>query len=103
MSKPLVKRIPFAKIVLILAVVFLVSLGLCGLTVFLSSSGHMNSDPFTSFGILELIAMLLSLAGLLITLFFWALFAIVGSFGHSTSQTEQPFHELDETKHDNDR
>jgi len=99
MSERLVDRIPFAKIVAVLAVTFGVSLGLCGLTFVLSSGGG-SGGIFVGLGLLELISMALSAAGLLVTLFAWVLLTAVGSFGQNVSQPQKLFDEKEETKHD---
>ncbi|MGA2048891.1 MAG: hypothetical protein ABSG96_14430 [Terracidiphilus sp.] len=101
MSERLVDRIPFAKIVAVLAITFGVSLGLCGLTFVLSSSAG-SSGGIMGLGILELIAMALSAAGLVVTLIVWVLLAAVGSFGQKVSTPQKLFDDKDETKHDKD-
>jgi len=78
MGKPLVDRIPFAKILVALAIAFGVALGLCGLNWALDASGFDKSNqpfPGTVFvvtGLLEIGVMLLSAVGLVLTAVFWA-------------------------------
>jgi hypothetical protein len=83
LSTPLVKRIPFAKIATVLALTFGIALGLCGVTVFVSSS--IGSRRAESLGVLELAAMILSAAGLVLTLILWVILAIVASFSQGDS------------------
>ena len=49
MSERLVDRIPFAKIITVLAIVFGISLGLCGVTFFLSMGGARSRGGFGGF------------------------------------------------------
>jgi hypothetical protein len=97
MRDRLIDRIPFAKILIGLAIVFIVSLGLCGITFIFSGSG---SGAFASLGILELGAMALSAAGLILTTIVWVTLAAVGSFGEKVSQPQKLFEEGDDTKLD---
>jgi hypothetical protein len=97
MRKRLIDRIPFAKIVIGLVIAFFVSLGLCGLTLVLSSGAY---NGFATFGIVELVAMALSAACLILTLIVWVTLAAVGSFGEKVSQPQRLFEEGDDTKLD---
>jgi hypothetical protein len=81
MSKPLVDRIPFAKITAVMAATFVVSLGLCGLSGMLSSPfGPSPSEEFGGgfVGNMGLILFLLSALGLVVTLIAWPLVAVFG-------------------------
>ncbi len=98
MRERLVDRIPFAKIVIGLAVVFFVSLGLCGLTFAFVSRG--GSGAFANLGIAELLGMVLSAAALILTVFVWVILIAVGSFGDKVSQPQKLFEDADDTKHD---
>jgi hypothetical protein len=97
MRTRLIDRIPFAKIVIGLAIAFLVSLGLCGMTFALSRGG---SSGFANLGILELLAMALSAAGLIVTAIVWVIVAAVSSFGEKVSQPQKLFDDEDDTKLD---
>jgi hypothetical protein len=81
MRKRLVDRIPFTKIVTVLAIAFGVSLGLCGLTFVVSSGSHAGPNFFMTLGLIELAAMILSAAGLVLTFIVWIVLAIATSFG----------------------
>jgi len=100
MSERLVDRIPFAKIVTVLAIVFGVSLGLCGVTFALALSGGGKDNFLAGFGILELITIGVSLAGLLLTLLVFVTLSIFGSFSGKVSQPVKLFDEEDDTKTD---
>jgi len=102
MSERLVDRIPFAKIVTVLAIVFGVSLGLCGVTFFLSSAGNNASGIFVGLGILELTAIALSFAGLVLTLVMLVTLSIFGRFSGKVSQPQKLFGAEDDTKIDKD-
>jgi len=81
MSNPTVKRFPFAKIVVVMAISFLVGVGLCGLDIALGAHGYGKTGEF-SVGPLDgisLVVMILSLAGLVLSLIVWLLAAIVRS------------------------
>ncbi len=104
MSERLIDRIPFAKIIAVLATVFGVSLGLCGVTFFFSIGGSRGSIGgfFVGLGVLELIAIVLSAAGLALTLLVVVTLWIFGSFSEKVSQPQKLFDEEDDTKIDRD-
>jgi hypothetical protein len=79
MSKPLVERIPFAKIVVGLAIVFVLSLGTCGLTASLSSNSGSQQNGYIVAMIAGLAGTLLSGLGLLVTTIVWVVMAVAGS------------------------
>lgn len=84
MSQSPVNRFPFAKIVVILAIAFLVGVGLCGIDYLLAANGIGKSNEEFGVGILDapsLIVMCLSAALLIFTLIVWAISGIVSSFG----------------------
>jgi hypothetical protein len=103
MSKPLVDRIPFAKIVIVLAIAFGVSLGLCGLTLALSVSGARQQFGVNQIAgvaaILSLPGMLLSAIGLVVTCAAWVVLSIVKGF---SPKDEAPQHLFDD-KNDVDK
>jgi len=85
MTDPTPKRFPFAKVVIVMVVCFLVGLGLCGLDFVLGSNGYGQHEEF-SVGPLDgvsLIVMVLSAAGLVLSLLVWALAAMVGGISSS--------------------
>jgi membrane protein implicated in regulation of membrane protease activity len=100
MSERLVDRIPFAKIVTVLAIVFGISLGLCGITFVLSMGGGRSGGFLMGFGILELVVLGVSLAGLLLTLLVFVTLSIFGSFSGKVSQPQKLLDERDDTKTD---
>jgi hypothetical protein len=104
MSERLVDRIPFAKIITVLAIVFGISLGLCGVTFFLSMGGARSRGGFGGFfvglGVLELIAIVASAALLALTLVVLVTLSIFGSFSGEVSQPVKLFDEEDDTKID---
>jgi hypothetical protein len=83
MSEPLVDRIPFAKIITVLAIIFGVSLGLCGMTAFISSREGASGNYFVVFGIIELIAMAGSAAGLILTTIVWVVLSMIRPGGRN--------------------
>ena len=84
MSNPQANRFPFAKIVVIFAVAFLVGVGLCGLDYLLAANGIGKSTEEFGVGILDapsIIIMVLSAAGLGLTLIVWMIAAFTSSIG----------------------
>ena len=100
MFERLADRIPFKKIVTVLAIVFGISLGLCGVTFVVSSGGNNGGGFLFGLGILELVALGLSLAGLLLTLLVFVTLFVLGSFGVKVSQSPTPSEEEDDTRSD---
>lgn len=92
----------FAKALVVLAAVFLLSSGLCGLQWFISTGGGRYFGAiFVPLGILELIAMLLSLAGIVLVLIAWGLRTIFLRVpGELTSGAQKLPDSKEETKHD---
>ena len=95
MSKPLVDRIPFPKIFTVLAIVLGISLGLCGLTTFVSLGAGNGRSLLMTLGILELGAIVLSLVGLLVTVVAWIVLAPVAGFSRKESDTQRLFDDAD--------
>ena len=102
MTKPLVDRIPFAKIATFLAAAFGVSLGLCGVTALLSSGMHggAGGTVVIAMGMLELAVMGLSLPALAITLLAWLVLNIAARGQGRGDQPQKLFGEQDETELD---
>ena len=100
MSERLIDRIPFAKIITVLAIVFGISLGLCGVTAVLSSGGNIGGSFLNGLGILVAAGILLSLAGLVLTCAVWVTLSVFGSFSEKVSQPQKLFDEEDDTKID---
>jgi uncharacterized membrane protein len=100
MSERLVDRIPFAKIITVLAIVFGLSLGLCGVTFVLSMGGGRGGGFLVGLGILELIAIVLSAVLVALTLVVLVTLLIFGSFSEKASQPQKLFDEEDDTKID---
>lgn len=96
----LFESINFPKTITILAAIFGVSLGLCGLTWFLSTTGtRFNSIGGALFGLgmIELVAILVSAVGLVIMTILWVISAAVGDRGKSTDP-QKLFDDNDEQK-----
>jgi hypothetical protein len=99
-SERLIDRIPFTKIVTVLAIVLAISLGLCGVTFSLSASMGADESFFIGLGILELVVIVLSAAGLVLTLIVVVTLWFFGSFSKKVSQPQKLFGEKDDTKID---
>jgi len=100
MNERLVNRIPFARIVTVLAIVFGISLGLCGLTFVISSGGNIGGDSLFTLGMLELAALVGSATGLVLTLVVFVTLAVIGRFSKKVSQSENLTEEENDTKID---
>ena len=98
MSERLVDRVNFAKIVTALAIVFGISLGMCGLTFLVSVGGSSRAGFFMSLGVLELVVMGLSAAGLILTVVVWVTLAVIVSLRETSSQPQKRFDDGDDTK-----
>ena len=100
MSKPLVDRIPFAKIITVLAVAFGLGIGLCGLDFFLAWRGigkNMQEFGVGPLDALSLIVMVVSALGLVVVTFLWVVLAAVGSFSRKDPEPLLLLDEKDET------
>lgn len=100
MFERLADRIPFKKIVTVLAIVFGISLGLCGVTFFVSSGGNNGAGFLFGLGILELIAIGLSLLGLVLMLVIFVTLSIFRGFGKKVPQSVISSKEEDDTTSD---
>jgi hypothetical protein len=99
MSKPLIGRIPFAKILIVFATVFVISFGLCGLTAVSVMKGSAvnyavsklldNAVPY------ELGGMLLSGVGLVLTVIVWVVVVAFG-LGRERSEPQSPYGNRDD-------
>jgi hypothetical protein len=105
-SKPLIERVNFAKIITVLAIVFGVSLGLCGLTAALNASGIIRSNEefgdsiLVGTGILELLGMAVSGVGLVVTTIVWVIASAVSPSSRRSSDPQRLFD--DENDRDKD-
>ena len=83
MSEQRGKRSWLAKMVIVMAISFLVGAGLCGLSIAVASSGFQSNQEFggDKFGIgtISILVMVFSLAGLVLSLIAWAIAAAIGS------------------------
>lgn len=78
----LFENINFPKTIAILASVFGIALGLCGLTWMASTASSGGPAQFLiGLGIVELIAMAVSAMGLVVMLILWILSSLLGGFG----------------------
>jgi hypothetical protein len=94
MKRPLVDRVPFAKIFIGIAILFLLSCGLCGVSGIIAmdpKAGHgaMNGLIGPSAG-LGLVGLMASIAALGLTCMVWFVLAIIGSTGKGLPQPEIP-------------
>lgn len=79
MTEPLVRRIPFVKIVIILAVTFGIGFGMCGLSVFVAGAMHNSRSSGNALAILMIVdaaVILLSAIGLVVTILLWVILSL---------------------------
>lgn len=96
MSRSLVDSIPFARIVIVLASAFGISLGLCGITAFAGGALHGNGNLAMTFGIIELIVMALSAVALVVTVIAWVILGAIGGFSRKASDPQKLFDNADD-------
>ena len=84
MNKPLVDRIPFVKIVVLLTIGFGVSMGLCGFNLVLSLNNKGRSAPMqqllASAVNVEFAGIILCGLGLVVTVIAWVVLSLVSRF-----------------------
>ena len=105
MNKSRARRFPFAKIVVVLAVVFGIGVGLCGVGATLLArfrNLHEEFGPNTFVGAIGAFALVLSAGGLVCTTTVWAAAALRGLRGKE-SAPQKLFDREDKTKHDDER
>jgi hypothetical protein len=83
-------RITFAKVVVVLAIVFVLSLGLCGLSVALSSASAGQGTVYIVMLFAGGAGMLIAGLSLFVTLVLWAIVAIAGSSRRKTAEPPLP-------------
>ncbi|MGA7858805.1 MAG: hypothetical protein WCA11_12795 [Terracidiphilus sp.] len=89
MSKPLVDRIPFAKILIGLAVVFLISLGMCGLGALSLGHGGRGQGVGAMPGmalVIGIVCMVVSVVGVPLTAIVWIVMTVVSRHTHKDSE-----------------
>lgn len=79
-------RTPYTKAITILAIIFGVSLGLCGLTFAASTGMRGDGQWIIILGLIELAAMILSAIGLVVTVIVWL---IASANGYRSSSDPQ--------------
>ena len=94
-------RSRFAKTVTVLAVVFGIGLGLCGLSYVLPSSDNEFHTNWLS-GV-SLLVIVLSFLGLVVSLIIWAIRGIIGSSTERTSATQTLFGSSEEEHKERDQ
>jgi len=93
----------FPKALVVLAAVLLVSSGLCGLQWAISMGSQRDASGLIPLGILELVAIFVSAAGIVVVLLLWAVSAVYARFGKTPkNEVQKLFDGGDETKHDDE-
>jgi len=102
---PLTERVNFARIVTVLAIVFGIALGSCGITAAIALGGARLNQGFAGalmfLGYAELAVMVLSAVALVIVVAVWIIASMLGRFNHRDAETVRLFHQ-DESKKDDD-
>jgi hypothetical protein len=79
-NERLASGFPFAKVIVVLVSAFGIALGLCGLTALGGFSGHNAlANALVPLAFIELAVMLLSAAGLVLTVGVWVVLSIIDS------------------------
>ena len=104
MSRPLAERVPFAKILIGLVVVFLLSLGMCGVTLVFSVQGGNRRSAAArlltqAFGV-EVVGMVLAAAGILVISIVWVVAVVVGSSSKKVSQSQNQMNDPNDRRLD---
>jgi len=102
MGKPKGKGSVFAKAFTVLAVAFVIGLGLCGLDYLLAANGIGKSREEFGVGPLDavsLVVMILSAIGLVIATVAWLLVTLVRVANKNQSEQQKPLDDRDEFKH----
>ena len=79
----------FPKALVVLAAVLLVSSGLCGLQWAISMGSQRDASGLIPLGILELVAIFVSAAGIVVVLLLWAVSAVYARFGKTPKNEVQ--------------
>ena len=106
MSERLVDRVNFAKVVTVLAILFGISLGLCGVTFAIANSVRGGGGDFLlPMGILEIVVMACSAIGLVITVIVWVIASIFGGAGsgRGSEGPQKLFDEADDAMHKDEK
>jgi FtsH-binding integral membrane protein len=89
MTKPRRKVFTFAKVVTVLAIVFVVSLGLCGVTSAISSASPSQQNIYIVIMFAGLGGSVLSGLALFVTVIAWIISAVAGSSKHNAPAPRQ--------------
>jgi hypothetical protein len=92
----LLERVNFPKLVTVLAAIFGIALGACGLTALVGA--RFNGASVLPLGIVELVVMVLSAVGLLISLTVWGVASALGKTAAGGPDTIRLFDDSDKTK-----
>ncbi|MGH9598620.1 MAG: hypothetical protein ACRD27_02050 [Terracidiphilus sp.] len=98
MREPPSDGFPFSKTIVVFAVMFGISLGLCGLNFILPQWGRNFSEEFSvgTLAFISLIAMVVSALGLVLTTISWVISSVVGNFGRRNSEPQRLFDNKDD-------
>jgi hypothetical protein len=100
------RRISFAKVVVVLAVAFVLGLGLCGLdaTVLARFRNHYEEfGPNTFVGAIGAWVLVLSALGLVVTVIAWVLSAVVSGVSRKDDAPQKLYDDGDEAKRNDPR
>lgn len=87
----LLERINFSKLVVILVSILGIALGACGLTALVSGNLGGGGTLILTLGFAELAVMILSAAGLVLTVIVWIVASIIGDSGGGSDETIRIF------------
>jgi len=103
----MLERVNFPKVITVLAIVFGIALGSCGITAMIALGGAGRSQGFgpalAVLGYGELLVMILSAVGLVVVAAVWIVASITGSFHRGRSEPQRLFESEEEKKNDEPR
>jgi hypothetical protein len=91
----------FAKALVILAAIFLIAAGMCGMQ-WAIGNGRLRGDYLLPLGLLELLAMLVSAAGILVVLIAWFLRSLIDNHSGNRGSDLQKLMDSDEQNKNDD-
>jgi formate-dependent nitrite reductase membrane component NrfD len=93
MSKQLLERIPFAKIIVAQAILFAIALGLCRLDAHLTEHGQKITGTMDGFifltSLMQLGVITLTGVGIIVTLVLWLVAALAREFGKGNANRQE--------------
>jgi quinol-cytochrome oxidoreductase complex cytochrome b subunit len=91
MTNPKGKIFTFAKVVTVLAIVFILSLGMCGLSAAISSASSGQNDIYAVTMVIGLVGMVVSGLAVFVTLPLWLIVALASGSSRKAAEPQKPY------------